>query len=379
MKNSNKKGFTLVELVIVIAVVAILAAVLIPTFASLVKRANLSADEQAVRQINTLLATEFVTDKPESLKEVVDMLDENGYDVDALEPLTEGYKFAWDKENNKIILVAESNVGSYETLDSGVSFINKEVSSVAELQQAILNGSDVKLTTDITTNKLNIPSGANITIDLNGYVLYAATTTQTDADGSSKSEYAVENNGGTVVIENGTIKSRGLMNRSGNMTIKNATVIATDAGGGMAVNVKGGKVVIENSTLVAASGNKAFNENTKDTTDVYYEPQCLFVTNGSVVANNTTFECKESGAYAIAGGDNSTIELNSCTVEAYRGGVHAETSSTITINGGTYKQLHAEATGHLFYAKGTIVVSNANCTAAKSLQCTEESGVITIK
>ena len=84
MKNSNKKGFTLVELVIVIAVVAILAAVLIPTFASLVKRANLSADEQAVRQINTLLATEFATDKPETLKEVVDMLDANGYDVDAL-------------------------------------------------------------------------------------------------------------------------------------------------------------------------------------------------------------------------------------------------------------------------------------------------------
>ena len=35
MKKMNRKGFTIVELVIVIAVVAILAAILIPTFASL--------------------------------------------------------------------------------------------------------------------------------------------------------------------------------------------------------------------------------------------------------------------------------------------------------------------------------------------------------
>ena len=36
MRNS-RKGFTIVELVIVIAVIAILAAVLIPTFSSLIK------------------------------------------------------------------------------------------------------------------------------------------------------------------------------------------------------------------------------------------------------------------------------------------------------------------------------------------------------
>ena len=39
-RNSNKKGFTIVELVIVIAVIAILAGVMIPTFSSLVTKAN---------------------------------------------------------------------------------------------------------------------------------------------------------------------------------------------------------------------------------------------------------------------------------------------------------------------------------------------------
>ena len=42
MRN-NRKGFTIVELVIVIAVIAILAAVLIPTFGGMVKKANDSA------------------------------------------------------------------------------------------------------------------------------------------------------------------------------------------------------------------------------------------------------------------------------------------------------------------------------------------------
>ena len=43
MKKKLKKGFTLVELVIVIAVIAILSAVLIPTFGNVIKNANDSA------------------------------------------------------------------------------------------------------------------------------------------------------------------------------------------------------------------------------------------------------------------------------------------------------------------------------------------------
>ena len=43
MKRNNKKGFTIVELVIVIAVIAILAGVLIPTFTGIITKANDSA------------------------------------------------------------------------------------------------------------------------------------------------------------------------------------------------------------------------------------------------------------------------------------------------------------------------------------------------
>ena len=54
MKKLNKKGFTIVELVIVIAVIAILAAVLIPTFSNVIENANEVADLQEAR--NTMQA-----------------------------------------------------------------------------------------------------------------------------------------------------------------------------------------------------------------------------------------------------------------------------------------------------------------------------------
>ena len=53
MKNTKKRGFTIVELVIVIAVIAILASVLIPTFANVVTNARKSKNLQDVRNVYT--------------------------------------------------------------------------------------------------------------------------------------------------------------------------------------------------------------------------------------------------------------------------------------------------------------------------------------
>lgn len=53
----NRKGFTIVELVIVIAVIAILAAVLIPTFTTVTKNAKISAAQsQAKNGLDQIIA-----------------------------------------------------------------------------------------------------------------------------------------------------------------------------------------------------------------------------------------------------------------------------------------------------------------------------------
>ena len=105
MKKSNKKGFTIVELVIVIAVIAILAAVLIPTFSSLTKRANLSSDKQAVREMNMALAAdEALHGKPTDIETVMKVLANAGYNSDNWVCLTAGYEVYWFKEDNRLVL-----------------------------------------------------------------------------------------------------------------------------------------------------------------------------------------------------------------------------------------------------------------------------------
>ena len=72
MKKNNKKGFTIVELVIVIAVIAILSAVLIPTFGGVIDQANETACQQAARTGYTESYAKDLTDGK------VDGLDSSG-------------------------------------------------------------------------------------------------------------------------------------------------------------------------------------------------------------------------------------------------------------------------------------------------------------
>ena len=81
MKNT-RKGFTTVELVIVIAVIAILATVLIPTFSNMIESANLSVDKQNVRNMNVCLATYITADDPSDFGMVKERLKAYGYGTD---------------------------------------------------------------------------------------------------------------------------------------------------------------------------------------------------------------------------------------------------------------------------------------------------------
>ena len=85
MKRNNKKGFTIVELVIVIAVIAILSAVLIPTFSGITNSAQEKADQATARNEYT----QYMSDM-DNLDDTVDYVLVKGvyYDVnDSFEPI----------------------------------------------------------------------------------------------------------------------------------------------------------------------------------------------------------------------------------------------------------------------------------------------------
>ena len=59
MKKSNKKGFTLVELVVVIAIIGILAAILVPTMMNYVKKAKLKSANTSAKLVFTTVNGEI--------------------------------------------------------------------------------------------------------------------------------------------------------------------------------------------------------------------------------------------------------------------------------------------------------------------------------
>ena len=114
MRRNNKKGFTIVELVIVIAVIVVLAAVLIPTFASIIKKADTSADVQMVRNLNTIVAAETTVNGGEiSPHGAIVAVGENGYKVEKITPTSDGRTIVWDATNYRFALLDEDGKEIY--------------------------------------------------------------------------------------------------------------------------------------------------------------------------------------------------------------------------------------------------------------------------
>ena len=101
--NMKKKGFTLVELLVVIAIIAILAVVSVVGYTAFINKANTSADQQAITQINTALRAEGVTNKPANIREVQNFLDTCQLDIDGYKPLAKDTFFFWDKSQNIVV------------------------------------------------------------------------------------------------------------------------------------------------------------------------------------------------------------------------------------------------------------------------------------
>ena len=108
-KNLKRKGFTLVELVIVVAVIAVLSAILIPTIGCFVEQAKETNDMATVRLLNVALVEDGAEHSaPKTMSDVVKVMEEKGYGIEKLTPRSSG-DILWDSVNNRFLLRREKD------------------------------------------------------------------------------------------------------------------------------------------------------------------------------------------------------------------------------------------------------------------------------
>ncbi|MDD4291310.1 MAG: prepilin-type N-terminal cleavage/methylation domain-containing protein [Clostridia bacterium] len=118
--KKNKKAFTLIELMIVIVIIGILAAILIPTISNSITKARITEGKSNARSINTMILVEAIfSDVGYFTPEEVEVL-MNAKGVD-LESNLEGYAYFYDCNTNNVQFLNIGDVidGSIELSYSG--------------------------------------------------------------------------------------------------------------------------------------------------------------------------------------------------------------------------------------------------------------------
>ena len=375
MKKQNKKrGFTIVELTIVVSVIAILSAVLIPTFAGIIKRSKISSDEQAVRNMNTVLAT--IVEDDIDYNDIADALDEAGYNVlnknDAWNPLYKDFSAYWLKDNNTIVLVEDGQVvyhaymaGELPATAIALKASNYVATSTAttadevvkDIKAAINNGNSITLTETVDLSNMRqivIDEEAEITVDLGGNTL--TTGDRAMNNGSTFYAFDVE---GDLTIKNAKIEARGVqVEDGGTLTLENIEVTAQDGDGGAAIYVwEGGKAIINGGTY---TNSKAGNSATTGAAAV--------ISKGDLTINGGTFTTV-AGAYPIIIEEGKAF-INDATITGARGGICIYdgmvtiTNCTVTSNWTTDDSCYALCVfgGNVTAITSTFTSANGNHT-----------------
>ncbi len=85
MKKMNKKGFTLMEMLIVIAIIAILIAIAIPTFTAALEKSRQKTDLANARALKSLVVAQFMAadggEQPVDVKAKIDALSGTNVEV----------------------------------------------------------------------------------------------------------------------------------------------------------------------------------------------------------------------------------------------------------------------------------------------------------
>ena len=349
MKNTNK-GFTLVELLVVIAMLAILSTVTVIGLTGCIEQAKLSVDQQEVEQMNTVLDASKVAGAPETIKELADLLKASDLNTkDGITASASGYAIYWfhNEKYNQIVLAKESDGSVHHPVDDSAMVTaftaaqqanDASVYNLKKLAIGVFVG-DTQYETLAAAIAAEFANSDSVTIDLYNDEYFAEPVTipagkslVLNLNGCSISSVMTENKGSALITNNGTF------------TINDAT----------------GKGLITTSAL------KPDMKDSPSYANNVINNYGVLILNGGTIENTTT---EGYCTYAVDTYAGSTFEMNGGFLESKFDALRIYASGnkvvTVDISGGTITGsgsaiwLQNLGTANVNISGGTFVDTNA--------------------
>ena len=296
MKKATRKGFTIVELLVVIAVIAVLAAVMIPVMVYLIDDAKESADEQVTASLNKAIAAE--TGDIDTMSDALAVAEEYGYGVEKLTPTSEGNLIVWDSQTKYFALVTE---------DGEKIYANGDLSDTEYLFTIISDESEI-----VTSDSAEASSGAET---------YAARTIVAKAESSTVFSYYLGEDfeaSGTLTVSAGID-----VGEHEDVSVRLST--GDTLSGGLIVNTAGGDVEIAaDSATVKTYGTADSVTVSGGTVNVYGE----VVGNLEVSGGTVTTQASSSVGLVYVTSEDAVVTATSGSI----GAVAASSAVTDTSN-----------------------------------------------